>query len=86
MLILSRKKGQSIVIGENIVVTVKEIRGRNVKLSIETPPNIPVFRHEIFLDIAEETKRAASQAPSGNDLPLSPELKLEKPKLSKEEL
>ncbi|MBN2714790.1 MAG: carbon storage regulator CsrA [Deltaproteobacteria bacterium] len=62
MLVLSRKKGESIVIGNDIVVTVKEIRGRNVRLAIDTPRNIPVNRMEIHMEIMEENKRAAAAA------------------------
>ncbi|MBN2340632.1 MAG: carbon storage regulator CsrA [Deltaproteobacteria bacterium] len=62
MLVLSRKKGESIVIGNDIVVTVKEIRGRNVRLAIDTPRNIPVNRMEIHMEIMEENKRAAEAA------------------------
>lgn len=62
MLVLSRKKGESIVIGNDIIVTVKEIRGRNVRLAIDTPRNIPVNRMEIHMEIMEENKRAAAAA------------------------
>ncbi len=62
MLVLSRKQGQSIVIGNDIFVTVKEIRGRNVRLSIQTPDNIPVYREEIHREIVEENRRAALAA------------------------
>jgi carbon storage regulator len=62
MLVLSRKKGESIVIGNDIVVTIKEIRGRNVRLAIDTPRNIPVNRMEIHMEIMEENRRAAAAA------------------------
>jgi len=62
MLVLSRKQGQSIVIGNDIVITVKEIRGRNVRLAIETPRNIPVNRMEIHMEIVAENRRAAAAA------------------------
>jgi carbon storage regulator len=62
MLVLSRKQGQSIVIGNEIVVTVREIRGRNVRIAIETPHGIPVHRLEIHQEIVEENRRAAAAA------------------------
>jgi carbon storage regulator len=62
MLVLSRKQGQSIVIGNDIIITVKEIRGRNVRLSMETPKGIPVNRMEIHKEIVAENKRAAAAA------------------------
>lgn len=62
MLVLSRKQGQSIVVGNDIVITVKEIRGKTVRLSIETPAGVPVFREEIHKEILEENRRAALEA------------------------
>ncbi len=48
MLVLSRKRNESIVIGDNIVVTVVDIRGDKVRLGIEAPSEIPVHRREVF--------------------------------------
>lgn len=48
MLVLSRRPDESILIGENIRVTVLEIRGDKVRLGIEAPKNIGVFRDEIY--------------------------------------
>jgi carbon storage regulator len=48
MLMLSRKKDQRIMIGENIVVTVVDIRGDKVRLGVEAPPEVPVHREEVF--------------------------------------
>ena len=48
MLILSRKPGQGIRVGSNIVITVKEIRGRQVRIGIDAPADIPVYREEIY--------------------------------------
>jgi carbon storage regulator len=48
MLVLSRKKNESIVIYDNIVVTVIEIRGDKVRLGIEAPKNVSVHRQEIY--------------------------------------
>lgn len=47
MLVLSRKKGESIVIGDDIVVTIVEVRGDKIRLGIEAPRNVPVHRKEI---------------------------------------
>jgi len=62
MLVLSRKQGQSIVIGNDVVVSIKEIRGRTVRLSVETPHGVPVYREEIHREILEENRRAAAAA------------------------
>jgi len=48
MLVLSRKMNESIVIGENIVVTVIDIRGDRIRLGIEAPRNVSVHRREVY--------------------------------------
>ena len=48
MLVLSRKKNQSIVINDDIVVTVLEVRGAKVRLGIDAPKDIPVHRRELL--------------------------------------
>lgn len=67
MLILSRRVNEKIVIGDDIVVSVVEVRGDQVKLGIEAPRNVKVFRQEVFDAIQEENKKAAA---SGAQLPL----------------
>lgn len=47
MLVLSRKKGESIVIGDDIVLTIVEVRGDKIRLGIEAPREVPVHRKEI---------------------------------------
>ena len=68
MLILSRRVNEEIVIGDDIVVSVVEVRGDQVKLGIDAPRNVKVFRQEVFNAIQEENKKAA--AASGMQLPL----------------
>lgn len=60
MLVLSRKKDQTIVIGDNIELTIIDIQGDQVRLGINAPKNISIYRKEIFLEIQEENKKAAS--------------------------
>jgi len=48
MLVLSRKKGEAIQIADNIVVTIADIRGGRVRLSIDAPRSVPVFRQEVL--------------------------------------
>ena len=48
MLVLSRKKNESVVINDNITIVVVEIRGDKVRLGIEAPKDVPVHRKEIF--------------------------------------
>jgi len=68
MLILSRRVNEKIVIGDDIVVSVVEVRGDQVKLGIEAPRNVKVFREEVFNAIQDENRKAA--AASGAQLPL----------------
>ena len=59
MLILTRKIGECIAIGDQIKVYVVEIRGKQVRLGIEAPSNAPVHREEIYQKILEENRLAA---------------------------
>jgi len=56
MLYIDRKPGQTIVIGENIVITVKKMRTGQVSLAFEAPENIPIYRGEIYAKMQEEKK------------------------------
>ena len=58
MLALTRKKGESIVIGDNIEIVLLGINGEQVKLGIIAPKSIPVYRKEIYIQIQEENKAA----------------------------
>jgi carbon storage regulator len=53
MLVLSRKKGESVIINGNITVTIVEVRGDRIRLGIECPKEIPVYREEVFKLIKE---------------------------------
>jgi len=66
MLILSRKLNEKVMIGSDIVISVVEVRGDQVKLGIEAPRNVKVFRQEVFETIQAENRRAAD---SGFALP-----------------
>lgn len=61
MLYLSRKVGESIVINDNIEITVMEVRGKSIKLGITFPPDVTVLRRELY-DRIQEENRAAAQA------------------------
>ena len=60
MLVLTRKAGESIVIGNQIRITVLELQGRQIRLGIEAPPEIPVHRGEVYERIREENEKAAT--------------------------
>ncbi|MBR56526.1 MAG: carbon storage regulator [Myxococcales bacterium] len=61
MLLLSRKPGQGIRIGSDIIITVKEVRGRQVRLGIEAPGEVPVYREEIYRAIQEANRDAVAR-------------------------
>ena len=60
MLALSRKQGESIVIGNNIQITVLEAKGDQVKIGISAPKSVPVYRKEIYAQIQEENREAVA--------------------------
>jgi carbon storage regulator len=60
VLVLTRKSNQSIMIGDDIEVSVLSIMGEKVRIGIQAPRDIPVFRKEVYLEIAQE--RAAEHA------------------------
>lgn len=57
MLVLSRKKNESIIIDDHIVITVVEIRGDKVRLGIDAPKEISVHRREVYEAIQEQVRR-----------------------------
>ena len=60
MLALSRKKGEALVINNNIEVTILEIKGEQVKLGISAPKEVPVYRKEVYVQIQEANKESAN--------------------------
>ena len=57
MLVLTRKSNQSIMIGDDIEVSVLSIIGEKVRIGIQAPRDVPVFRREVYLEIQEERDR-----------------------------
>ena len=62
MLVLTRKSNQSIMIGDNIEVSVLAIMGEKVRIGIQAPRDIPVFRKEVYLEIQEEGAEGSRDA------------------------
>jgi len=62
MLVLSRQRDESIVINDNVVVTIVDIRGDKVRLGIEAPTDIPVHRREVFEAIQRESAASDTTA------------------------
>ena len=67
MLILSRRRNESIMIGDKIVVTVVDIRGDKVRLGIEAPIEIPVHRREIYEAIQRENSKVSQMEKDKED-------------------
>ena len=63
MLVLTRRSSQSIVIGRDIVVTVLEVRGDQVRIGVSAPRDVDVHREEVFLELQEANRSAASPSP-----------------------
>ncbi len=68
MLALSRKTGESIVIGNDVEVTVLEIKGDQIKLGINAPKSVPIYRKEIYMQIREANKEAVKETLNPKDL------------------
>ena len=64
MLVLSRHRDESIIIGDDIVVTIVDIRGDKVRLGINAPTAIPVHRQEVFEAIQREARRKGAESPA----------------------
>lgn len=60
MLVLTRKTGESILIGNDIEITITQIKGDQVKLGIKAPKHVEIHRKEIWLDIQRENAEASS--------------------------
>ena len=61
MLALARKSNESIMLGNDIEITVLEIQGDQVKLGIKAPKSVPIYRKEIYLQIQEENRQAVRE-------------------------
>ncbi|MEK3696700.1 carbon storage regulator CsrA [Paenibacillus sp. FSL R10-2199] len=64
MLVLTRKKGESIIIQDNIEITILSVEGDIVKVGINAPKHVDIFREEVYLSIKEVNKESAAPAPT----------------------
>ena len=96
MLVLTRKSGQSIYIGDDIRVTVVDVKGGQVRLGIDAPSDKKIFREEIYTQIKDQNQKAAHKADPGKLRSLSKkmsggssspaqEIALSKPKVEDED-
>ena len=74
MLVLNRKKEESIIIGNDIKITVLEIRGDNVRIGIEAPRDVSVRRQEVYEAILREGRRSPPE-PAASAAPLAPHVR-----------
>ncbi|MBQ4567082.1 MAG: carbon storage regulator CsrA [Desulfovibrio sp.] len=72
MLILTRRPGESLCLGENIRITVLGMQGKQVKLGLDVPADITVYREEVYKRVIEENRRAL--AASNEDFMVAAEL------------
>ena len=69
MLILTRKPGESLYIGDSIKITIVELKGHQIRVGIDAPKDMRIYREEIYVQIIEENKKAA-EAPQGLEVDL----------------
>ncbi|MEE1039000.1 MAG: carbon storage regulator CsrA [Eubacterium sp.] len=60
MLALSRKKGEALMINNDIEITILEVKGEQVKIGISAPKQVPVYRKEVYIQIQEANKEASN--------------------------
>jgi carbon storage regulator len=72
MLIITRRPGEKIVLGDDIVVTVMEISGQTARIGVDAPKAVPVYREEIWAAVKEENEAAAA-ADAGSLPPVPPQ-------------
>ena len=65
MLILTRKPGESLYIGDSVKVTIVEIKGHQIRVGIDAPADLRIYREEIYLQILEENRQAARSSEAG---------------------
>lgn len=65
MLVLTRRSNQSIMIGDDVEVTVLAVSGEKVRIGISAPDDVPVFRNEVFLRIEAENEKASANGAGG---------------------
>ena len=63
MLVLTRKAGESLILSHGIKITVIEVKGRQVRIGIEAPPDVTVHREELWERISAENRTAAALSP-----------------------
>ena len=73
MLMMTRRAGQKIILGEDIVIEVVEVTGNTVRLGVSAPRSLPVYREEIWTAVQAENQAAASAGELPDAPPLPPQ-------------
>ena len=68
MLALSRKKGEALMINNDIEITILEVKGEQVKIGIAAPKEVPVYRKEVYIQIQQANKEAANNVKAVDEL------------------
>jgi carbon storage regulator len=74
MLRISRRAGERIMLGDDTVIEILEVRGQTVRLGIDAPRSLPIYREEIWLEVKRENQAAAEAAATGElpEVPTTP--------------
>ena len=72
MLMMSRRAGQKIIVGDDVTIEVVEVAGNTVRIGVDAPRSIPVYREEIWTAVRAENEAAATAATSATELPSAP--------------
>ena len=68
MLVLTRRAGESLVIGNDVTVTVLEVRGDQVRIGIDAPKTVPIHREEVYVQVQQENRGAVASASRAADM------------------
>ncbi|MEM9712211.1 MAG: carbon storage regulator CsrA [Actinomycetota bacterium] len=68
MLVLSRRKGESVIIGDNVTITVVDVRGDQIRLGIDAPRSVKVYREEVYRQVVAENEAAARSVDAAADV------------------
>ena len=68
MLVLSRRKGESVIIGNNVTITVVDVRGDQIRLGIDAPRSVKVYREEVYRQVVAENEAAARSVDTASDM------------------
>lgn len=71
MLIITRRPGERIILGEDVVLTVMEVKGQTVRIGIEAPRDFSIYREEIWEDVKRENEAAAATGLTPSELKLT---------------